>query len=93
VAFGSHGFLFDIRRVAWQAHALDIQCDVRYSPHWTTNSFFATRHVEYLIGTNGTIIGTKSNWKWAYPLAFGSGKTPAAVTIITTHMPPVEGGR
>jgi len=63
----SRGALFDIARVGWKAHAFDIQCDVRYSLRWPTNRLFATCHVVYLLSTNSTIIGTKSNWKWIRP--------------------------
>ena len=66
-AYGTHGVLVNVARVSWHAHALDIQCDERYSLRWPTNRLFATRHVAYVLGTNGTIIGIKSKWKWIRP--------------------------
>ncbi len=63
----SRGPFLEVARVGWKAHALDIQCDVRYSLLWPTSRLFATRHIVYLLNTNSTIIGTKSDWKWIRP--------------------------
>jgi hypothetical protein len=75
----SRGFMFDVTRVSWQAHARDIQCDVRYSLHWTTNSLFAIRHVVYGLDTNGTISGIRSSWKWNTPFVSASGTAPGPI--------------
>jgi len=64
---GSHGAFFTVTRQGWTAHAHDIQCEVRYFVYWRTNYLFATRHLVYLLGTNGTIVGTKSDWKLIRP--------------------------
>ncbi len=31
------------------------------------NHVFAIRHVKYILSTNGTIVGIKSQWKWRWP--------------------------
>ena len=59
--------LFDVTRSGWKAQADDIQCDVKYYFHLKTNHLFATRHLVYLLGTNGTIRAIKSDWKWIRP--------------------------
>jgi hypothetical protein len=66
-AWETRGFLLDIKRRGWKAQQRDIQCDVRYYIQLKTNHLFATRHVVYLLGTNGVITGVKSDWKWVSP--------------------------
>ncbi|PYJ08154.1 MAG: hypothetical protein DME25_02220 [Verrucomicrobia bacterium] len=66
-AWVSHGLLFDTARNGWIAHARDIQCDASYSLRWPKDRLFATRHIVYLLDTNGTIVGIKSHWKWVRP--------------------------
>ena len=62
-AWTTHSALFEVARGGWKAQALDIQGDVSYSLHLKTNHLFATRHVVYVLSTNG-IIATRSKWKW-----------------------------
>ena|SRR6266567_4610533 len=66
-AWRTRGVLIDVARDSWRAHALDIQCNVKYSLRWPKDRLFATRHVVYILGTNGTITGVKSDWKLIRP--------------------------
>ena len=67
-AKASHGSMVDVTRFGWTAHALDIQCDMKYYFHRGTNRYlFATRHAAYVFGTNGVISGIQSHWKLSWP--------------------------
>src|SRR5262249_35859312 len=66
-AWGSRSGLFGVTRRGWKARAYDIQCDEKHYFHLKTNHVFATRHLVYILGTNGTITGIKSDWKWIRP--------------------------
>ncbi len=76
-AWESHVAIFEVSRFNWKAQARDIQCDVRYSLRLRTKYHYAVRHVTYVLGTNGTVIRTKSKWQWT---AWSSGKTNAPPT-------------
>ncbi len=67
-AWQSGGKFLGITRSGWSAHALDIQCDMKYYLKVGTNRYvFVTRHVMYLLGTNSVIIGMQSSNKWRWP--------------------------
>src|SRR5947207_10092180 len=66
-AWESRGVLFHVKRRGWRAQAFDIQFDAKYYFRLQTNHVFATRHLVYLVGTNGAITGIKSDWKWVRP--------------------------
>ena len=62
-AWESHGAVFAVGRRNWKAYGLNIQCDERYYLRWWTNRLVATRHVAYVLNTNGIIIARRSRWK------------------------------